>query len=226
MNRANLPLRSVSGASLQVVGFTEHLAFFDENQDHMISPRESRRGLERLGFGTLLSAPAAFAINYGVAGLSLLSGKRLNPKNLALPSSGFVRHPDTDLVDQDGAFNESKLDAVFRRFGKTFDGVALTRKELAAMVAARVARDGRRSTKNLLMLPAGAAAVAIEWGALFWVAGTARRGRRVLERDTVRRFYTDSRFFHDVAQRIAEERVERSQTSLGMVRNMVQDWLL
>ncbi len=226
MNRANLPLRVVGGGPLRVVGFTEHLRFFDENHDQVISPRESRRGLERLGFGTLLSAPGALVIHYGVAGLSRLSGKRLDPKNLALPSSGFVRHPDTELVDQDGTFNERKLDAVFRSFGKTFDGVALTLKELSAMVAARVVRDGMRSTKNLLMLPASTAAVVVEWGALFWVAGSARRGRRVLERDTVRRFYTDARFFHDVAQRIAEERVERSQTSLGMLRNMVQDWLL
>jgi hypothetical protein len=226
MNRANLPLRAVGGLSLRVVGFTEHLAFFDENQDHMISPRESRRGLERLGFGTLLSAPAALAINYGVAGLSRLSGKPLDPKNLALPGTGFVRHPDTDLVDDDGGFDELKLDQVFRKYGKTFDGVALTLKELLAMVTARVAGDATRSVKDLLMLPAGATAVAIEWGALFWVAGSSRRGKRVLERDTVRRFYTDSRFFHDVAQRIAEERVERSQTSLGMMRNMLQDWLL
>jgi hypothetical protein len=226
MNRANLPLRAVGGLSLRVVGFNEHLAFFDENQDHMISPRESRRGLERLGFGTLLSAPAALAINYGVAGLSLLQGRALNPRNLELPITGFVRHPDTELVDEDGGFNEVQLDQVFQKYGKTFDGVALTPPELLAMIAARVASDATRSAKDLLMLPAGATAVAIEWGALFWVAATERQGKRVLERDTVRRFYTDAHFFHDVAQRVAAERVERSQTSLGMVRNMLQDWVL
>jgi len=226
MNRANLPLRAVSDDSLRVIGFSEHLAFFDENQDHMISPRESRRGLERLGFGTLLSAPAALAINYGVAGLSLLQGRALNPRNLELPTTGFVRHPDTDLVDEDGGFNEAKLDESFQRHGRTFEGVALTITELMGMLAARLASDAVRSAKEFLMLPAGVTAVAIEWGALFWVAGSVRQGKRVLERDTVRRFYTDPHFFHDVAQRIAAEREVRSQTSLGIMRNMLQDWVL
>ncbi|MFT3924654.1 MAG: caleosin family protein [Myxococcales bacterium] len=226
MSRANLPLRAVGDLSLRVIGFHEHLAFFDENQDRMISPRESRRGLERLGFGTLLSAPAALAINFGVAGLSLLQGRALDPRNLALPATGFVRHPDTELVDDEGGFDEATLDYVFRKYGRTFDGVALTLGELCAMIASRVATDAARSAKDMLLLPAGATAVAVEWGALFWVAATSRQGKRVLERDTVRRFYTDPQFFHDVAQRIELERERRSQTSLGQLRNKVQDWIL
>jgi hypothetical protein len=210
----------------RAIGLAEHLAFFDTDHDHKISLRESWQGLERLGFGHLFTWPAAFAINVGVSGLGLLQGRVLNPARLELPSAGFVRHPDSDLVDDHGDFDHARLDAVFARHGRTFDGQALTMVELVAMLRERVADDARGSVKERILLPAGVGAVAIEWGALVWVAGTRRHGKPVLEKDTVRRFYTDPHFFHDVARRIADERARRAQTPLGKLRNVLQDWLL
>lgn len=208
------------------IGFNEHLAFFDQNDDHKISIRESKVGLERLGFGRLLTIPGALAINFGVTALGLLQGRMVNPGNLELPSTGFVRHPDSDFIDDAGNFDDARLDAVFARHGRTFGGAALTLAELAAMVGTRVLDDARDDVRELLLLPVGVGAVAVEWGALLWVAGSRREGKLVLERDTVRRFYTDPRFFHDVAQRIADERRRRGQTALGTLRNVVQDWLI
>jgi hypothetical protein len=219
--------QGLAGAgSARAIGLNEHLAFFDSNHDHKISLRESWQGLERLGFGHLLTRPAAFAINLGVSSLGLLQGRLVNPAHLELPDSGFVRHPDSDLVDENGDFDHARLDAVFARHGHTFDGQALTLPELVVMLGTRLREDARDSAKERLLLPVGAGAVAVEWGALVWVAGTRRHGKPVLEKDTVRRFYTDPRFFHDVARRIADERMARAQTPLGKLRNVVQDWLL
>jgi hypothetical protein len=215
---------ATAGEPLRAIGFAEHLRFFDADHDHKISIRESWQGLERLGFGHLLSWPAAFVINFGVSSLGLLQGRFVHPTNLALPESGFVRHPDSDLVDDRGDFDHARLDAVFARHGRTFEGQALTVPELVEMLTARV-RDDAQSLKERLLLPAGVSAVVVEWGALLWVAGSRRQGKPVLEKDTVRRFYTDARFFHDVAERIARERALRRETALGKVRNAVQTWL-
>jgi hypothetical protein len=212
--------------TMRAIGFNEHLAFFDENGDHKISPRESKRGLERLGFGHLLTVPAAFVINFGVATLALLRGRPLNPANLELPATGFVRHPDTDLIDDQGNLDERRLREAFKRHGKTFYGAAVTLSELASLLGARVVEDASGSPLDMLMLPLGASAAAVEWGALFFVAGHMRAGKHVLERETVRRFYTDPEFFDDVAIRVAKVRAIRSRSKLGSLRNFIQDWLL
>jgi hypothetical protein len=208
------------------IGFNQHLAFFDQNDDRKISIRESQLGLERLGFGRLLTVPGALAINFGVTALGLVQGRLVNPGNLELPSTGFVRHPDSDFIDDAGNFDDARLAAVFARHGRTFAGAALTVPELAALIGARVLDDARDDLRELVLLPLGLGAAAVEWGALLWVAGSRREGKLVLEHDTVRRFYTDPRFFHDVAQRIADERRRRGQSTLGSLRNVVQDWLI
>lgn len=212
--------------TVRAVGFVEHLKFFDLNGDQRISIRESQQGLERLGFGHLLTIPGAVAINLGVAGLGLLQGRAVNPVKLALPTTAFVRHSDTNLVDDNGDFDQARLDSMFATYGKELEGEALTLPELTRMLAGRVVKDAQSSAKELLLLPVGATAAVAEWGALLWVAGTTRNGRLVLEKDTVRRFYTDANFFHTVAQRIAEKRAERSQSALGVARNLLQAWLL
>lgn len=226
MNQNQVDVQTDVDRTLRAVGFVEHLKFFDLNDDQRISIRESQQGLERLGFGHLLSIPGSVAINLGVAGLGLLQGRLVNPLELALPTSAFVRHSDMNLVDDNGDFDQARLDSMFTTYGKELEGVALTLPEIASMLSARVVKDAQSSAKELLMLPVGLTAVAVEWGALVWVAGTMRQGKLVLEKETVRRFYTDPRFFHDVAHRIAEQRAARSQTALGVARNRLQSWLL
>lgn len=212
------------GAASRAIGFQEHLGFFDEDGDQRLAVGEVRRGLERLGFGSLLAVPAAVGINVGVAGLGLLQGLPVVPWDLDRERTGFVRHPDSDLVDDGGVFDDAKLRSVFDRYGRTFGGEAVTVPELVVLLAGRVLGDARTAAE-LLLLPVGFTAATVEWAALLWLAGSARDGRPVLERETVRRFYTDSEFFDDVAQRVAAERARRSESFLGRLRNMVQDWI-
>jgi hypothetical protein len=226
MTKARFQAQAGGGESTRAIGFNEHLEFFDGNEDHKISLYESQKGLERLGFGRLLTVPAAFAINFGISGLCLLQGRLMNPANLELPRAGFVRHPDTDLIDDEGNFDDDRLDAVFAMYGKCFEGDALTMTELCTMVGRRLLEDAKNSTIELLLLPVGLMGVTVEWAALVWIAGSKRENHLVLEKDTVRRFYTDARFFHDIALRIAKERTDRSQSLLGMARNFIQDWVI
>ena len=213
--------------NMHAIGFGQHLAFFDENGDHRISARECQRGLERLGFGHLLTIPAAFAVNFGVAALALLRGRRLNPANLEL-ASDFARpaHRDLDLIDAEGNLDEERLRDAFKRHGKAFYGAALTLGELASMLGARLRDDAARNSMSMLTLPLRASTAVVEWGALFFVAGHTRAGKLVLERETVQRFYTDGEFLDDVASRVTKVRTIRSRTKLGTARNFVQDWLL
>jgi hypothetical protein len=210
---------------LRAVGFTEHLAFFDLDHDQRISLRETQRGLERLGLGHLLTVPGALFIHAGVAALGLVRANVQSPTQLSLPAVGFVRHPDTDLVDEQGQFDAARLAAVFRDHARTFPGEALTFSELLAMATGRVIAHGVRDAKDVLLLPGGIAAAALEWTALWWMAGEFVRGKRVLSQQTVLRFYTDPRFFDDVARHVSLQREERSERLLGRARNFVQRWL-
>ena len=205
------------------IAFNEHLAFFDADGDHAISLYETKKGLERLGFGHLLTIPGAVAINVGVTALGAVRGWFVNPAHLALPRTGFVRHPDSAFIDDDGNFVDATFEAAFARYGRTFAGDALTVPELLTMLGVRVLRE---NANDLLLLPVGVGAVVLEWAALLWVAGTLRRGRLVLTKDAVRRFYTDPRFFDEAASRIAARRRARRRTGLGMLRNVLQRWVL
>lgn len=225
MDQATYEAHATAVAGLRAIGFDEHLKFFDADGDQKISLGECRRGLERLGFGRLVAAPAALGINAGVAALGLLQRRVLNPLALDVSGTGAVRHPDTDLVNDEGVFDDARLDAVFARYGRELEGTALTLPELIAMVSGRLLEGGTKDVKHMLLLPAGAVATGVEWGALFWVAYTMRGARPVLEKESVRRFYTDPRFFHQVAERLAAARVRRAESGLGRVRNAIQTWL-
>ena len=165
-------------------------------------------------------------IHAGVAALGLLRGNVQSPARLALPGTGFVRHPDTDLVNEQGDFDAAKLDQVFARYARTFPGEALTLSELMLLTQARVLGHTARKPGALLMLPTGVMAAALEWSALWWMAGEFREGKRVLTRAAILRFYTDPQFFHDVAKHIATLREERSERLLGRARNWMQTWVI
>jgi hypothetical protein len=215
-----------SEAPAKAIGLSEHLVFFDADEDHKISVFETMQGLERLGFGHLLSMPSAVTINLSVAMLGLVQGKVLNPNRLALPTTGFVRHGDTELVDDQGYFDDGALRAAFSHFGQQHAGQALTVSELAAMVTTRLVASSSGNLVKQLGLPLGLGAVAVEWGTLLWLAGTRRDGELVLELEAVRRFYTDPQFFHELAARLTAERSERARTLRGKARNLVQSWLI
>jgi hypothetical protein len=225
-----VPLAAVKDTTPEVhakaVGFGQHLLFFDADEDRKISLFETMQGLERLGFGHLLSVPGALAINAGVMALALAQGKVLNPNRLELRAVSFVRHDDTQFVSEAGHFDEAALREAFAAFGHTFAGEALTMRELADMAMSRVISSASESFLKQLGLPLGLAAVLVEWGALLWLAGTHRDGMLVLEREAVRRFYTDAQFFQELETRLSEDRARRARTLPGKARNFVQSWLI
>jgi hypothetical protein len=211
--------------STQPPAFNEHLAFFDRDENGKISLTETVHGLERLGFGYLLTVPGTAAIHVSVALLGLVQAKPVSARALELPKTGTVRHPDTRLIDEQGKFDEARLDALFREHGKRFAGEALTMSEIVRMLGATLVSSAQRSLQDALLMPTGIVAVAVEWGALLWVAGQQRDGVPVLEKRAVHAFYTDAHFFDHVAERLAKLRAERASTSLGRARNFVQRWL-
>jgi hypothetical protein len=207
-------------------GIHPHLRFFDTDQDGRISLIETIKGLERLGLGHLLTVPGAAGIHAGIVGLGLAKRIKVSLLGLEIPETGHVRHPDTRFVDEAGQFDEARMDAIFARYGTTFAGEAMTLPEVATMVTSVLLRDAQRSLKDALMFPTGFGAAIVEWGVLFWVSGDQRQGSPVLEKSSVRRFYTDAAFFDSVAERIASERASRSASVLGRSRNALQAWLV
>jgi hypothetical protein len=220
-----IPTAQQRSADLSAIGFNAHLAFFDRDDDQKISLRETQLGLERIGLGHLVAWPATAVIHLGVAGLGLVRGNLQNPLQLSLPSVGLLRHPDTALVDERAAFDASRLDQVFSKYGREYAGEALTLAEIATMASDRL-REKTHGITELLLLPGGVAGTFVEWVALFWLAGELRDASRILTKRAVLRFYTDPRFFHDVARRLERVRRRRARSTAGGLRNFVQRWLL
>ena len=207
-------------------GFNAHLLFFDRNADRHISLFETHTGLEQIGLGRLIALPATVMIHLGIAGLSVIRGDDLqNPLSLSIPAVGLLRHPDTALVDKGARFDSERVDKVFATYGRQHAGEALTFGEIAAMAAERLVQSPT-GLMDVLLLPSGAAGTAIEWSALFWLAGEELQGRRILSKRAVLRFYTDPEFFFDVAKRVREERSRRAGSLRGGIRNFVQAWVL
>lgn len=204
-------------------GFNAHLKFFDENDDQRISIPETLKGLERIGIGHLLAVPATVLIHLGVSGLGLVRGNVQNPMLLSMPRVGVLRHPDVAFVDRRHAFDESRLDEAFARYGRENGGDALTFSESLKMVSARLLQKTKAT--EWLLLPSGAVGAAVEWGALLWLAGERRDGKLVLTREAAQGFYTDPSFFEVVARRLELVRRERASSAAGKLRNLVQTWL-
>jgi hypothetical protein len=229
MARAQANIDEVTRQSETVVasanGFNPHLAYFDADGDDHISLGETFIGLKRIGFGYGMSLPATAMIHLGVAGLGLVRGQPQNPLHLAMPSVGRLRHPDTAIVDTRDRFDIEQLEAVFRQYGQRYAGDALTMAELTAMATARLFQ-AVKARHELLLLPVGIGGTILEWGALAWFCGEKRDGQQVLSREAVRRFYTDARFFDDIAARVERQRKTRGRSLVGRLRNALQTWLL
>jgi hypothetical protein len=207
------------------IGFNAHLGFFDRDGDEKISLHETYFGLERIGLGRLVAAPATALIHLGVAGLGVMRGRLQNPLSLSIPSVGLLRHPDTAIVNEQAAFDPTQLGEAFARHGRQYAGAALTFAEIVAMASERL-REKTRGISELLLLPSGVVGTLVEWGALLWLAGEQHDGQRVLTKPAALRFYTDPQFFHDVASRQEQAREQRASSARGNLRNFVQRWLL
>ena len=225
MSKARFSNARPRSADLGAIGFNAHLVYFDRDDDQKISLQETQLGLERIGFGHLIAWPATALIHLGVAGLGIVRGRWQNPLQLSIPDVGLLRHPDTALLDERAAFDATRLDQVFRRYGRKYAGDALTLPEILEMASERLLSE-THGIGELLLLPGGAVGTFVEWGALLWFAGELRDERRILSKRAVLRFYTDPQFFEEVARRQEQLRDQRSRSAGGGLRNLVQRWLL
>lgn len=210
--------------------FLAHLAdYFDANRDRRITVAETFSGLRKLGLPIALAAPATVAIHVGMIGIGLASSRLIDPLALHLPLAGRVRHAsDTRIIDANGDYDPRRVDEIFEKYGQ---GDTITAGGLSKLIADDVSRSARSTSEasplpRWVGVPFGASASIGELGLLYLIASRKERGRRVLDKGTIYRFYNDPLFFDSVADRLAAERAARGQTLLGRGENLLRKWLV
>jgi len=116
---------------------------------------------------------------------------------------------DTGVYDERGRFVQRRFDRLFARYDGDRDG-ALDGEELARLFA------GNRT--DLL----GHLGSAAEFGLLLHVAGEDRKGRKVLTRQRLKRFYNGS-LFYQLADEVAARRATAGASLRRMVTNSLRE---
>ncbi|KAI4357577.1 hypothetical protein L6164_001516 [Bauhinia variegata] len=159
----------------------KHAAFFDKNQDGVIYPWETFRGLREIGCGIPLSTAVAIFINLGLTGATR-PGKFPSPllpieiRNIQLGKHGS----DTDVYDKEGRFVPSKFEEIFSKHARTHPN-ALTSDELNEMI---------KSNREPIDLK-GWIGSQVEWRLLYKL-GKDKNG--LLQKEIVRGVYDGSVF--------------------------------
>uniref|UniRef100_A0A2P2LMG5 Calcium binding family protein n=1 Tax=Rhizophora mucronata TaxID=61149 RepID=A0A2P2LMG5_RHIMU len=114
----------------------KHAFFFDRNQDGIVYPWETFKGMRALGFGILLSSGTAILVN-GLLSQKTRPGKfpsllfPIEIKNINKGKHGS----DTDVYDTEGRFVPEKFEEIFKKYARSHPN-ALTSEELNAMLKA------------------------------------------------------------------------------------------
>ena len=193
--------RSRSRTALQ-----KHVDFFDLDRDGRITFLETYQGLRRLGLGAARSAVFGGVIN------AALGSSTSKTPSLTVDADHIDagRHAsDTGIYDEKGRFVQRSFDRLFARYDEDGDG-ALDREELARLF------EGNRT--DLL----GHLGSMAEFGLLLSLAGEARKGRKVLTRERLKRFY-DGSLFYELADEVAARRAEAGASLFTAVRNGLEE---
>jgi peroxygenase len=116
---------------------------------------------------------------------------------------------DTGVYDQKGHFVQRRFDRLFARYDEDEDG-ALDREELARLF------EGNRT--DLL----GHLGSMAEFGLLLYLAGEDQKGRKVLTRQRLKRFY-DGSLFYQLADEVAARRADAGASLFTAVRNSLEE---
>ena len=116
---------------------------------------------------------------------------------------------DTGVYDERGHFVQRSFDRLFARYDEDGDG-ALDREELVRLF------EGNRT--DLL----GHLGSMAEFGLLLTLAGEDRKGRKVLTRQRLKRFY-DGSLFDQLADEVAARRAEAEASLFAAIRNRLQE---
>ena len=193
--------RSRSRTALQ-----KHVDFFDLDRDGRITFLETYQGLRRLGLGAARSAVFGGVIN------AALGSSTSKTPSLTVDADHIDagRHAsDTGIYDEKGRFVQRSFDRLFARYDEDGDG-ALDREELARLF------EGNRT--DLL----GHLGSMAEFGLLLSLAGEARKGRKVLTSERLKRFY-DGSLFYELADEVAARRAEAGASLFTAVRNGLEE---
>jgi peroxygenase len=184
----------------------KHVDFFDSDRDGKITYLETYQGLRRRGRGAARSLVFGGVIN------AALGSSTSGAPSLTVDADNIDagRHPsDTGVYDARGRFVKRKFDRLFARYDEDRDG-ALDREELARLF------EGNRT--DLL----GHLGSMAEFGLLLSLAGEDRRGRKVLTRERLRRFY-DGSLFYQLADEVAARRADAGTRLFTAVRSSLEE---
>ena len=184
----------------------KHVDFFDSDHDGKITVLETYRGLRRLGLGAARSAVFGGVIN---AALGSSTSRTASLTVDADHISAGKHASDTGVYDGKGRFVRRSFDRLFARYDEDGDG-ALDREELGRLF------EGNRT--DLL----GHLGSMAEFGLLLALAGEDRKGRKVLTRQRLERFY-DGSLFYQLADEVAARRAGAGASLFTAVRNSLEE---
>jgi peroxygenase len=184
----------------------KHVDFFDSDRDGKITFLETYQGLRRLGFGAARSVVFGGVINAALGS----STSRTPSLTVDADHINAGKHAsDTGVYDQKGHFVQRRFDRLFARYDEDEDG-ALDREELARLF------EGNRT--DLL----GHLGSMAEFGLLLYLAGEDQKGRKVLTRQRLKRFY-DGSLFYQLADEVAARRAEAGASLFTAVRASLEE---
>ena len=184
----------------------KHVDFFDTDGDGKITLLETYQGLRRLGLGAARSALFGGVIN------AALGSSTSRAPSLTVDASHIDagKHAsDTGVYDENGRFVQRSFDRLFARYDEDGDG-ALDRKELS-----RLFEESRTDIVGHL----GSMA---EFGLLLCLAGEDRKGRKVITRQRLGRFY-DGSLFYQLADEVAARRAEAGASLFAAAKNGLEE---
>ena len=176
--KATLIASEVATPAPQMTPLEMHVAFFDRNQDGIITPLETYQSCRAIGCNPGVAALAALMIN-GAMGWPT-SKRGLPTLNITVENIQAAMHgSDTRLYDERGQFNATGFDALFDRYDLDGDGRWNARECLARL-------RGQRSVFDVF----GITASVLEFGVLYYLVGQGAG----ISRDDLRRVYDGSLF--------------------------------
>jgi peroxygenase len=184
----------------------KHVDFFDSDHDGKITFLETYQGLRRLGLGAARSVVFGGVIN------AALGSSTSRTPSLTVDADHIhagMHASDTGVYDEKGRFVQRRFDRLFARYDEDGDE-ALDREELARLF---------RGNRTDLLGHLGSMA---EFGLLLSLAGEDRKGRKVLTRERLKRFY-DGSLFYQLADEVAARRADAGASLFTAVRNSLEE---
>uniref|UniRef100_A0ACD5ZJK7 Uncharacterized protein n=1 Tax=Avena sativa TaxID=4498 RepID=A0ACD5ZJK7_AVESA len=172
---------AAGGAPVWTTALQQHVAYFDSDNDGIVTYSETEEGLRRIGLGVATATAAAALIN-GVI------GPKTRPDNATTSRMDIyvenihkgMHGSDTGSYDAQGRFVQAKFDEIFVKYAKAKPN-ALNQTELEEM------RHAHRGSNDY----SGWAASKAEWDMLY---SLAKDNDGFLHKDTARAVYNGSLF--------------------------------